>query len=205
MGRVIGIKRRGTRWLHTATFPGRVLPHSVVDKVVVQEREVVVKRYRPTARPRGRVLMEKPPVVGEILEDSVVVGFRLPAGSRAVPEYHFLAGVVAQAEVCHIEVDLFESTASSACSPSSPASSPDLCLRLLPARGQSSTFVPLLSALPATSPAPLGRGGGDGGGDGGENWRGCGGRGGATQPADGPSDEVHQAIHVVKRRLLHCA
>lgn len=192
----MGRRRRETHWLHAATSPGRVLPHSVVDKVVVQEREVVVKRYRPTARPRRRVFPGEPPIVGEVLKDSVVVGFRLPAGSRAVPENHLLAGVIAQAEVCHIEVDLFEGTASSASSPSSP----DLRLCSHPAWGQSSTFIHLFSALPPTGPANLGRGGG---GDRGENWRGCSGRGGATQPADGPFDEVNHAIHVVEGRLFH--
>lgn len=196
-------------WLHTATFPGRVLPHSVVDKVVVQEREVVVKRYWPTAGPRGRVFTGEPPVVGEVLKDSVVVGFRLPAGPRAVPEYHFLAGVIAQAEVCHIEVDLFEGAALpvSSSSSSSYSSSPDLHLHLPPAMVQSSSFIDLpvrsrFPALPPASPAGLGPGGGSVGG---ESGRGCGGQrgGGAPQSADGPFDEVDHAVQVVQGRLLH--
>lgn len=194
-------------WLHAATFPGRVLPHSVVDKVVIQEREVVVKCYWPTAGPRGRVFTWEPPVVGEVLKDSVVVSFRLLAGPRAVPEYHFLAGVIAQAEVCHIEVDLFEGAALPAPSTSSSSSSsPGLHLRRPPARTQSSTFIDLaarycFSALPPASPAVLGRGGGSGGGE--RGGRCVGQRGGAPQPADGPFDEVNQAVQVVQGRLLH--
>lgn len=155
-----------TSSLHTATLPGRVLPHDVVHQVVVQKGEVIIKRYWPTAGLWGRVLMRKPPVVSEVIKDFVIVCLRLPAGSGAVPEYHFLAGAVTQPKVCHIEVDLFEHTALSSsvtslylpsCLPSSSSSS------------SSSTLLacPLLPFPPESSPAAqvfFGGGRGRGGG-----------------------------------------
>lgn len=193
--------------LHTATFPGRVLPDSVVDKVVVQKREVVVKRYWPTAGLRGRLSGRKPPVVGEVLKDFVIVGFGLPARSGAVPEDHFLAGSVAQTEVCHVEVDLFEHTALSTSSPSPSSSSPNLPLCLPLSRCPPSPFIDLLarSLLPAPPPASpavravfrWGRGGG------GEGRWGCGGWGGPPQPTDGPFDEVDHVFQLIQGGLLH--
>lgn len=133
----------GSHSLHAAAFPGGVLPHGVVDEVVVQEREVVVERCRPAAGLRGRVFGGKPPVVGEVVKDFVVVGLGLPAGSGAVPEYHLLAGAVAQAEVRHVEVDLFERAALS-----SSSSSSDLPPRLRPPRPDSSSSSFLAALLP---------------------------------------------------------
>lgn len=141
----------------------------MVDKVVVQKREVIVKRYWPTAGLRGRVFGRKPPVVSKVVKDFVVVGLGLPAGSRAIPEYHFLAGTVAQTEVRHIEVDLFEHTAlSSSITPSST----DLPPRLPPSSSSSSSFTTLLACpflpLPSVSSIAVqvffGGGGGGGGG-----------------------------------------
>lgn len=128
--------------LYTTTFPGRVLPHCVVYEAVIQKWEIVVKRCRPTAGLLGRVPGRKPPVVSEVVKDFVVVGLGLPAGSWAVPEYHFLAGAVAQAEVWHVEVDLFKHTALSS-STASGCSASKICL---PASGSCSvSFTALLA------------------------------------------------------------
>lgn len=189
------IPRRSGGRLHAAALPGRVLPHRVVHKVVVQEGEVVVERYGPAAGLGGRVPGREPPAVSQAGQDLVVVGLGLPARPRAVPEYHLLAGAVAQAQVRNVEVDLFEDAA-----PSSPARPPcpDLPLELpLPA-----TVPSALAALPARSllplppsPAPSARVvGGRGGGDG---------RGGAPESADGHSDEVHHVFQPAGQRHLH--
>ena len=97
--------------LHTTTLPGRVLPYGVIHQVVVQEGEVVVKRYWPAAGVRGRVPGPQPPVVSDVVKDLVIVCLGLPTRSRAVPEYHLLLGLVAQTQVCHIEMDLFQHAA----------------------------------------------------------------------------------------------
>lgn len=184
----VGIKRENhtkpdtsSRCLHTAALPRRVLPHGVVDQVVVQKREVVVICGGSTAGLGGRVFRGKPLVVSEVVKDFVVVGLRLSAGPRAVPEYHLLAGAVAQAQVRHVEVDLFERTALS--SLGLPRSSP------VPGSPSTASTPPLgrpFPPLPSVSSAAAhsfcrGRGGG--------------GEGGATHSADGPFDEVH---HVLK-------
>lgn len=139
----------------------------MIDEVVVQKREVIVKRYWPTASLRGPVFGREPPVVDEVVKDFVVVGLGLPAGSGAVPEYHFLAGAVAQTEVRHIEVDLFEDAALS--SPIT-SSSPNLPPRLPSSSSSSSSSTTLLvcSLLPFPSSSShasfFGWGGGGGGG-----------------------------------------
>lgn len=136
--------------LHTTTFPGRVLLHCVVNEVVIQKREIVIKRYWSAAGLRRCVFGRKPPVMSEVVEDFVIVGLRLPAGSRAVPEYHFLTGAVAQTEVRHVEVDLFEHTALSSPTATSPSDLP-ACLPT------SSSFTTLLARpllpLPSLSSA----------------------------------------------------
>lgn len=197
----------GQKLLHTATFPGRVLPHSVVDKVVVQKREVVVERYWPTAGLRGRLSGRKPPVVDEVLKDFVIVGFGLPAWSGAVPEDHFLAGSVAQTEVCHVEVDLFEHTALSTSSASPSSSPPKLPFCLPLSKWPPFSFIDLLARflLPAPPPASpavraVFRWGWGGGGEG--RW-GCGGWGGPPQPTDGPFDEVDHVFQLIQGGLLH--
>lgn len=80
---------------------------SVVLQVVVQEREVIVKCDWPTANSGGRVFV-KLLVVGEVVQDLVVIGLRIVTGTSAVPEYQLLFGPVAQPQVCHVEVDFFE-------------------------------------------------------------------------------------------------
>lgn len=187
--------------LHTTTFPGRVLPHGVVNEAVVQKREIVVKLYGPTAGLLGRVSWRKPPVMSEVVKDFVVVGLWLPAGSWTVPEYHFLTGAVAQAEVRHVEVDLFEHAALS----SSAASRHRTCLATSTSCLTSFTalLVPPLLPLPSVS-SPAARvfcgGGGSGGGRG--RW-GHGGWGGAAYPADGHFYEVHHIFKLVWEWLLH--
>lgn len=189
--------------LHTPTFPGRVLPNGVVDKIVVQKREVVVERYWPTAGLRGRVLGWKPSVVNEVVKDFVVVGLGLPAGSGAVPEYHLLTGAVTQTEVRHVEVDLFEHAALS----SSITSSSDVPPSLPRFSSASSSFTTLLALhllpLPSSS-SPSARvvferrgGGGRGG-----RW-GHGGWGGAPYSTDGHFDEVHHVFKLVEGGFLH--
>lgn len=85
--------------LHTTAFPCRVLPHSVVDKIVIQKREVIIKCYGPTAGLRGRVFRRKSPVAREVVKDFVIIGLGLPAQSGAVLKNHFLTGAVAQTKI----------------------------------------------------------------------------------------------------------
>lgn len=147
----------------------------MVDEVVVQEREVIVERRGPAAGLGGCVFGRELPVVGEAVKDLVIVGLGLPARSGTVPEYHFFAGVVAQTQICNVEVDLFEHAALSP-----PGTSP----RLLPPLPSSGSFVTrlarprLLSSLPSPAarapPSPAAAacgwgGGGGGGGRGGEH------------------------------------
>lgn len=173
--------------LHTATPPGWVLPDRVVNEAVVQKREVIVKGRGPTAGLQGRVFVRKLPLLNEVKEDLVIVGLRLPAGPRTVPEYHFLAGAVAEAEARHVQVDLFESAALS-----SPATSSSP----LPAHVLSSEFscflfatLLLLSLAPVSSPEVqvFSRGGKRGEGGGRRLCR----RGGATRSTDRCFDELH--------------
>lgn len=185
--------------LHTTTFPGRVLPHGVVNEAVVQKREVIVKRCWPTAGLLRCVFGRKPPVVSEVVKDFVIVGLRLPAGSWTVPENHFLAGAVAQTEVRHVEVDLFEHAALSSSIVSRHHA------RLPTSRSCSTSFTVLLvpSSLPlppVSSPAArvfFGEGG-SGGGRG--RW-GC--RGWAAHSADGHFYEVHHIFELTAEWLLH--
>lgn len=177
--------------LDTTALPGRVLPHSVVDEVVVQEREVIVERDGPAAGLGGCVFARELPVVGEVVKDLVVVGLGLPARSRTVPEYHFLAGAVAQTQICNVEVDLFEHAALS-----SPRTSPDL----LPRLPSSGSFVALSAGPLLLSPLPspvarfaCGWGGGGGGGGG----------GGVSYSADCHFDEIDHIFILVQRSFLH--
>lgn len=183
--------------LHTTALPGRVLPHSVVDQVVVQEREVVVERDGPAAGLGGCVFGRELPDVGKVVKDLVVVGLGLSAQSGTVPEYHLLAGAVAQTQIGDVEVDLFEHAALS-----SPRTSPDL----LPRLPSSGSFV-ALSAGPLLSPLPSpvarfacgwGGGGGGGGGEGGG-----GGGGGVSYSANCHFDEIDHIFIHVQRSLLH--
>lgn len=187
-------QRLTSRWLHTTTFPGRVLPHSVVDKVVVQKWQVIVESYWPTASLRGRVSGRKSPVVSEVVKDFVIVGQGLSARSRAVPEYHFLARAVAQTKVRNIEVDLFEHTAPSS---NITSSSPHLTPRLPLSSSSCPTFTTLLARsfllLPSSSsPAAqvlFGRGRGGG-------WR-HGGWGGSLYSTYGHFDEVYHILKLI--------
>lgn len=154
--------------LHASTLPGRVLPHSVVDKVVVQEREVVVEGDGPAAGLGGRVFGRELAVVGEVGKDLVVVVLELPARSRTVPEYHFLTRAVAQTQICNVEVDLSECAALSL-----PGTSSDL----LPRLPSSGSFVALPAGTLPLSPLPsvvagfaCGWGGRVGGGGGGVSY-----------------------------------
>lgn len=166
-----------------------MLPHSVVDKVVVKEREVIVERDGPAAGLGGCVFGRELPVVGEVVKDLVVVGLGLPAQSRTVPEYHFLAGAVAQTQICNVEVDLFEHATLSL-----SRTSPDL----LPRLPSSVSFVALsagpLLLSPLASPVA---------------WFACGwgrgsrGGGGVSYSADCHFDEVDHIFIRIQRSLLH--
>lgn len=178
--------------LHASTLPGRVLPHSVVDKVVVQEREVVVEGDGPAAGLGWCVFGRELPVVGEVGKDLVVVVLELPARSRTVPEYHFLARAVAQTHICNVEVDLSERAALS-----SPGSSSDL----LPRLPSSGSFVALPAGTLPFSPLPspvagfaCGWGGVGGGGGGG---------GGVSYSANCNFDEINHIFILAQRSLLH--
>lgn len=65
----------------------------MVHQVVIQEGQVIVKGDWSTASVRRRFRQE-PLVLGEVVEDFIVVGFRVPARPAAVPEDHFLAGLI---------------------------------------------------------------------------------------------------------------
>lgn len=182
--------------LHTTTFPCRVLPHSVIDKTVIQKREVIIKCYGPTAGLRGRVFRRKSPVARQVVKDFIIIGLGLPAQSRAVFKNHFLTGAVAQTKIWNIEVDLFEHTTLSS------SSSPDLLSSSCPL---SSPFTTLLarSLLPLSSfssPAALvfRRWGGSGWG----RWD-HGGWGGAPYSTDCLFDEGHHVFKLMEGWLLY--
>lgn len=82
----------------------------MVFQAVVQERDVVVESDRPTASPRRRFLVQLL-VVGEVVQDLVVVGLGVVTRAAAVAEDQLLFGPVTQAQVCHVEVDLFKEAA----------------------------------------------------------------------------------------------
>lgn len=82
----------------------------MVFQAVVQERDVVVESDRPTASPRRRFLVQLL-VVGEVVQDLVVVGLGVVTRAAAVAENQLLFGPVTQAQVCHVEVDLFKEAA----------------------------------------------------------------------------------------------
>lgn len=92
---------------HTTTFPGGMLLQNVVLQVVVQEREVVIKGDRTATSPRGLLLVQLF-VVCQIVQNLVVVGLGIRAGTAAVSEYQFLPSLVTQSKVCYVEVDLAE-------------------------------------------------------------------------------------------------
>lgn len=155
----------------------------MVDEAVVQEREVIVERDGPAAGLGRRVFGRELSVVGEVAEDLVVVGLGLPARSRTVPEYHFLAGAVAQTQICNVEVDLFEHAALSL-----PRTSPDL----LPCLSSSGPL--LLSPVPSpVARFACGWGGSGGGG------------GGVSYSTNCNFDEMNHIFIVVHRRLLNGA
>lgn len=80
----------------TATFAGGMLPQNVVVLVVViQERQVIVKGDWSTAG-AGRYVLDQLLVVGEVVEDLVIVGLCVRTGATAVPEDQLLFGLVAQ-------------------------------------------------------------------------------------------------------------
>lgn len=189
--------------LHTTTFSGRVLLQGVINKTVIQKREVIVKGYWATAGLQGCVFRRKIPVVNEVKNDFVIVVVKLPAVSRAVSEYDFLTGTVAQTEVWHVEVDLFEHAAlslSAAASSSIPSG-----LHLL-SSSPSSSFVSLLlclllsvSSVLTSAAQVFSEGGGSGRGG---RWRH--GRCGWTAfSADCYSDEFHRIFKVAWKGLVH--
>ncbi len=86
-----------------------MLLQSVVIQAVVQKRDVVVERDGPAAGPSRRVLVQLL-VVGEVVEDLVVVGLGVETRAAAVAEDQLLFGPVTQAQVCDVEVDLLQET-----------------------------------------------------------------------------------------------
>lgn len=90
--------------LNTPTLPGRMLLQRVIHHIVVQKRQVVVKRDRPAAGARGCILVQLF-VVREVVQDLVVVGLCLNTGAATVPEDQLLFSLVAQPQIRHIEVD----------------------------------------------------------------------------------------------------
>lgn len=164
----------------------------MVDKVVVQEREVVVEGNGPAAGLEGRVFGRELPVVSEVGKDLVIVVLELPAWSRTVPEFHFLSRAVAQTQICNVEVDLSERAALS-----SPGTSSDL----LPCLPSSGFFVGLLAGTLPFSPLPSPVAGfacGCGGGG-----RGGGGGGGVSYSANCNFDEINHIFILPQRSLLH--
>ena len=130
---------------HATTFPGGMLLQSVVLQVVVQEREVVVKGDGAAAGFRGLLLVHLP-VVCQVIQDLVVVGLCVRAGTAAVLKYQFFLCLVAQSEVRHVEVDLAEEA------PPAHRRGP----LLLPALPRAAALPSLtLPPLPASPPAPL--------------------------------------------------
>lgn len=83
----------------------------MVHHVVVQKGQVVIEGDGPAASAGGRVLVQLP-VVREVVQDLVVVCLGLCAWPAAVAEDQLLLGLVAQSQVCHVEVDLLQQAAS---------------------------------------------------------------------------------------------
>ncbi len=153
-----------------------MLLQSVVIQAVVQKRDVVVERDGPAAGPSRRVLVQLL-VVGEVVEDLVVVGLGVETRAAAVAEDQLLFGPVTQAQVCDVEVNLLQETPTA--------------LSFDPVVFTASPATPLpVSSSPA---APLGVCC--------SSSRVC--VGGSAQSADGGFDEVHYALKPLRVKSGH--